>query len=138
METTFMLYSVKYGFLLSLLYDFLRVFRILVTHKKLWVSLEDLGFWIYTALRVFWMMQDTYNGSIRWFSILGGLAGVMLYSKLVSPFLLHRVAHMQRKCSRRWLQIRQRIGALGIFVMAKKRLTHLQKVLKMKSTEEEV
>ncbi len=138
METTFLLYSVKYGFMLSFLYDCLRIFRMLITHKQVWVSLEDFGFWIYTALRVFWMMQDAYNGSIRWFSIFGGLAGVMLYCKLVSPFLLHWVGRIQYKCSRRWQRLRQRIGSLGIISGMKKKLTHLKKVLKIKSTESDV
>lgn len=135
METTFLLSSVKYGFMLSLLYDCLRIFRMLITHKKLWVSLEDLGFWIYTALRVFWMMQDTYNGSLRWFSILGGLAGVLLYCKLVSPFLLHWVGRLQYRWGRRLKRIRKWAGSLGIVAWAKKKLTHPSKVLKIKSTE---
>ena len=135
MEITFLLCSVKYGFLLSFLYDCLRIFRMLITHKQVWVSLEDLGFWIYTALRVFLMMQDAYNGSIRWFSILGGLAGVLLYGKLVSPFLLHRVYCIQRKCRRKWQRVRQRAASLEIFTRIKKKLTHLKKVLKMKSIE---
>lgn len=131
METTFMLYSVKYGFLLSLLYDFLRVLRMLITHKQVWIALEDFGFWIYTALRVFWMMQETYNGSIRWFSILGGLAGVLLYCKLVSPYLLHLVGVLQKKCAKGWKQFKQRAGSWGITCAVKKQLTHLKKVLKM-------
>lgn len=158
METTFLLYSVQYGFFFTFLYDILRAFRLLVPHKRVWISLEDLGFWIYTAIQVFLMMQQAYNGSIRWFSILGGLTGILLYHKLVSPFFIHLIAKVSNKCRKqlgkahRGMQklghlagkklnrlmtpfIKLRYGAerklVQIHRRLKKKLTGLKKLLKM-------
>ena len=139
-ETVFLLHSLKYGFGLAFLYDILRLLRLTIRHGGLMISLEDIGFWAYTAIKVFVMMQDAYNGSIRWFSVLGGLAGILLYCKIFSPVFIRcgmkvlkpvteRIGKAGHKlkcaCKVPAMKMRQKAGGL------KKRLTRLKKLLKM-------
>lgn len=139
-ETNFLLHSLKYGFGLAFLYDILRLLRLTIPHRGLMISLEDIGFWMYTAIRVFIMMQEAYNGSIRWFSVMGGLAGVVLYYKLFSPVFIRygtrilgaifgRLGKIFGKvrsiCKVPAMKTGQRLSKL------KKKLTRLKKMLKM-------
>ena len=42
-------------YLLSL-YDALRIFRIVFPHKGLWLAMEDLFYWVYSALFLFYII----------------------------------------------------------------------------------
>lgn len=63
------------GNLVCLSYYVIRVFRRLVRHSLLWVSIEDLIFWVGVAIYLFSEMYRTCAGSIRWYFVLGVLAG---------------------------------------------------------------
>lgn len=63
------------GNLLCLIYYVLRVVRRLVKHSLVWVSVEDFLFWIGAAIYLFMEMFRTCGGSIRWYFVLGVLAG---------------------------------------------------------------
>ena len=63
------------GNLICLVYYALRVFRRLVKHSLFWVSIEDLIFWVGTAIYLFMEMYRTCGGSIRWYFVLGVFAG---------------------------------------------------------------
>ena len=71
------------GNLICLVYYALRVFRRLVRHSLLWVSIEDLIFWVGTAIYLFMEMYRTCSGSIRWYFVLGVLAGGIVTCKIV-------------------------------------------------------
>lgn len=71
------------GNLICLVYYALRVFRRLVRHSLLWISIEDLIFWVGTAIYLFMEMYRTCGGSIRWYFVLGVFAGGILTHKIV-------------------------------------------------------
>lgn len=52
-ENLFLFYSVIMGIYITFLYDLLRIGRRVITHNGFWVSVEDLAFWIYCAMKVF-------------------------------------------------------------------------------------
>ena len=52
-ENEFLLYSLLTGIFITFVYDLLRIFRRVIPHKLIFVSLEDLAFWIYCAAEVF-------------------------------------------------------------------------------------
>ena len=57
-ELDFFAVSFALGILLVLVYDCLRIFRRLVRHGVVWISLEDLCYWIFTAFVVFAMLYQ--------------------------------------------------------------------------------
>ena len=80
-ENLFLFYSVIMGIYITFLYDLLRIGRRVITHNGFWVSVEDLAFWIYCAMKVFYLMHAESDGTLRWFAILGALLGMFLYKK---------------------------------------------------------
>jgi len=89
-ENMFLLYALLMGIFITFVYDILRIFRRVIPHKNCLVSLEDLGFCIYCAIKVFVLMYRESNGTLRWFAILGALVGMLIYKKLVStPFVTY-------------------------------------------------
>ncbi len=87
-ESLFMLYALFAGIGITFVYDLLRIFRRVIPHNLFWVSVEDLAFWIFCAVEVFLLMYYMNNGVLRWFAVLGALAGMLLYNKTVSRFLV--------------------------------------------------
>lgn len=132
-ENVFLLYALLMGIFITFLYDILRILRRVIPHGDFMVSLEDILFWIYCAARVFLLMYHESDGNLRWFAVLGALAGMSTYRKLVSPFLVKYVSLGLKK-------VLQVLGKGLAFLLrpvrvlskrAKKKLTHLKKILKM-------
>lgn len=91
-ENEFLLHAFLLGVFVTLLYDLLRIFRRIVPHNLFFVSVEDLGFWVYCGAEVFLLMYRESNGTLRWFAVFGALLGMALYRKLCSPFLVKYVS----------------------------------------------
>lgn len=91
-ENIFLLYSLGMGVFITFVYDILRILRRVRAHSGFWVSLEDILFWFFCAIAVFYLMHRESNGTMRWFAILGALAGMLLYKKTVSAFFVKWVS----------------------------------------------
>ncbi len=87
-ENEFLLHSLLMGVFIPFVYDLLRIFRRVIPHRPFLVSLEDLVFWIYCGSEVFLLMYHESNGTLRWFAVIGALAGMGLYGKLCSGFFV--------------------------------------------------
>ena len=91
-ENVFLLHSLVLGIFVTFVYDLLRIFRRVVPHASLVMSLEDFAFWVYCGAEVFLLMYRESNGTLRWFAVLGALAGMLCYKKAVSPLLVKYVS----------------------------------------------
>ncbi len=87
-ESTFLLHALLTGVLITFIYDGIRIFRRVIPHNSFFVSLEDLGFWIYCGGLVFLLMYHEGNGELRWFAVCGAIAGMLLYRKLFSALFV--------------------------------------------------
>lgn len=96
-ENEFLLHAVYMGIFITFVYDLLRIFRRVVPHRGFFVSAEDLFFWIYCGGEVFLLMYHESDGTLRWFAVLGALAGMALYRKLVSPFFVRYTSMALKK-----------------------------------------
>lgn len=108
-ENEFLIHALLLGLFFSFVYDLLRIARRVVRHNAFLVSLEDLGFWIYCGAEVFLLMYHESNGTLRWFAVMGALAGMLAYGKTISPFFvkyaslgLQKALQLLSKCLR-WL-----------------------------------
>lgn len=87
-EGWFLLHSLLLGIVISFTYDLFRILRRIVPHGVIVMSLEDLVFWMCTTAGIFYMLYYESNGMVRWFSVLGAAAGMLLYKKTLSkPFV---------------------------------------------------
>ena len=75
-EGRFLLYCLPSGICITIVYDCLRIFRRVKKHSTGFVALEDLVFWFAAAAFLFYMLYETNNGIIRWFSIVGAGVGM--------------------------------------------------------------
>ena len=87
-EADILLKALATGVILILVYDLLRIIRRLIPHGPFMTALEDLLFWAGSAVAVFSMLYKENDGYLRGFSIGGVIIGMILYSVLLSPFIL--------------------------------------------------
>ena len=87
-ENVFLAYSLGMGVFITFVYDLFRIVRRVCAHNRFWVSIEDILFWIFCAVSVFYLMHTQSNGTLRWFAVFGALVGMFLYKKTVSVFFV--------------------------------------------------
>lgn len=81
---------------MSLVYDILRLFRFLIPHNHICIAIEDLLFWMVTAVVVFLMFLEESNGSIRFFSIGAAILGMIIKNWLtvnIKSCKIFRIKH---------------------------------------------
>lgn len=76
------------GVFLALLYDVVRVLRMLFRHWDWLVDLEDLLYWIFTGWSVFKTLFYFNRGALRGYAFLGLFLGVLLYTLTISRLVL--------------------------------------------------
>ena len=111
-EWSLLLLAIQLGVKLTFIYDGIRMFRILIKHKDIFIMMEDIFFWMYVAVVIFQMQLEQSNGMLRGFCILGMFLGMYLYSKLLGETLINLAEK-----------------GIGFF---KRRLTRIVKMFKIK------
>ena len=84
--------AVLSGGIIRLVYRCISCFRQIVRHNLTVIGIEDLIFWIGTAVYLFVQIYHTSSGSVRWYYILGVVVGACLMS-----WLLQKVKKMCKK-----------------------------------------
>ena len=69
--------AVLSGGIIRLVYRCISCFRQIVRHNLTVIGIEDLIFWIGTAVYVFVQIYHTTSGSIRWHFVLGVVVGAL-------------------------------------------------------------
>lgn len=101
-EILFLLISLALGEGLVVFYDVFRIFRRILPHGVIWISVEDILYWIVCALLVFGMIFQTNDGLVRGFSIGGICIGMLFYNHFVSPFFVKHISSILEKIIRFW------------------------------------
>ena len=78
-ELQFLLYAILFGAFLTSVYDIFRILRRVFLHSNILISLEDLIFWIFCAVSVFYLLNSQSDGKLRWFSVAGAALGMGFY-----------------------------------------------------------
>ena len=111
-EWEILLYTIKFGIKMAVIYDGIRVLRLIFFHKNFLISLEDLVYWMYVTIMIFQLQLEQSNGVLRGFSMLGIFLGMMIYNKLLGEKIIFQ--------AEKWIGF------------SKRRLTSIKKMLKMK------
>lgn len=145
MEVRFFLNSALWGVLLLAVYDCLRIFRKVINHGVVWISIEDIFYWMVSGVIIFRMMYEMNNGIIRGFSLIGILLGMILYKYSISEivvkwisFLLIKIkrflsnllhilikplkfllAKLHKLILQLWTQLKKRVGIIAHFAQIK-------------------
>lgn len=77
-EINVFLQAILAGNFLYLIYKAIGVLRLLIRHRSFWISIEDLSYWAFVTVYVFFTIQKNCNGNIRWYFIMGLLGGSLM------------------------------------------------------------
>ena len=84
------------GILLMLLYDIVRIGRVVVPHHYAVTGVEDLLYWLTVSVSAFLMLYKGNDGIIRWYAVAAIAAGMMLFNACISRFLVPFIGNMLR------------------------------------------
>lgn len=101
-----LLHALWMGVLLLIFYDILRIIRGVIPHNHIWITIEDLCYWIISALYIFGKMYQENHGMIRCFVFTGILLGMLCYHYTFSPFFVDFFVYL--------LNIPIKYGRMGI------------------------
>lgn len=87
-EAWLFLMSVGTGAGLMMVYDCVRVFRLLCPHRDWAVSTEDMLYGLYSAVMTFMLLYEQNDGRLRGFCVGGVILGMAAYQHLVSRRVL--------------------------------------------------
>lgn len=112
--------SLAVGLCLMAVYDGLRVFRVLVPHGNFWTGIEDTVYWAGSSITTFLLLFWQNDGVLRWYAILGVLAGMLVYNLTVSRILMKLLKKVEKYLTIRKTK-RQRLRRERLEVKEKKR-----------------
>ena len=79
------------GIVVCAVYNAIRIFRRLLAHSLIWISIEDLLYWIWVGLYLFSEIQRTCSGRIRWYYAIGVALGGVLSGIPIENFIKKRI-----------------------------------------------
>ena len=82
---------------LMLVYDTLRVFRLMIRHSAFAVGLEDFFYWIGAGVVTFNLLYQQNDGGLRAYVIGGVLGGMILYDRLISRIFFKGLKKLGKK-----------------------------------------
>lgn len=136
-ELYFLFYAILSGAFLAAVYDIFRIMRRVFVHSDFIVSLEDLVFWIFCAVSVFYLLNAQSDGRLRWFSVAGAAIGMFAYvttiSRIAVPFLSGVISCLFLPFRFLTERIKKWCGLLirKIYRLLKKKLTLFRKLFRM-------
>lgn len=83
-EARLLMMSFLTGVGFMIVYDCLRVFRLLCSHNTICIGIEDMLYWIYAALMTFSLLYQENDGDIRAYAIIAAFMGMVLYQHFIS------------------------------------------------------
>lgn len=95
-EAWLLVLSFLTGIGLMIVYDLLRVIRLVIRHREIWMGVEDVAYWIYASLMTFTLLYRENDGIIRAYVIVAVFAGMAFYDVSVSRFFFK----LLKKCKK--------------------------------------
>ena len=101
-EAWLLLLSLLVGCWLMLVYDLLRVLRLMIKHSSFVMGIEAFVYWIYAGPSTFMLLYELNDGGVRMYAVAGVFTGMILYDKIVSRFLFAAL-----KKAGKWFKIKR-------------------------------
>ena len=96
-EAWLLMLSLATGGWLMLVYDTLRVFRLMIRHSAFAVGLEDFFYWIGAGVVTFNLLYQQNDGGLHAYVIGGVLGGMILYDRLISRIFFKGLKKLGKK-----------------------------------------
>ncbi|MCI8515436.1 MAG: spore cortex biosynthesis protein YabQ [Hungatella sp.] len=102
-EARLFVMSLGTGAGLMMVYDFVRIFRLVCPHRVWVTGAEDLTYGLYCAVMTFSLLYEQNDGNLRGFCIAGVILGMALYQNVISRRVLKCLQNRLE-----WLRIKMR------------------------------
>ena len=96
-EAWLLMLSLATGGWLMLVYDTIRVFRLMIRHSAFAVGLEDFFYWSGAGAVTFNLLYQQNDGGLRAYVIGGVLGGMILYDRLISRIFFKGLKKLGKK-----------------------------------------
>lgn len=127
------LYSVGFGFLLGLLYDILKIIRVLIIKSNRAVIIQDVVYFLLCSLLTFLFLLVVNNGKFR-FNVFVALAfGFFVYYLTLGRFSVGFVVSIAGKCKKTLNTVARIITLPYRFIMVTFGKLHLKLPEKLKN-----
>lgn len=93
------------GIAMVIVYDILRLFRRILPHGIVWVSIEDILYWLVAGIMIFLLLYYRNDGEFRFYIVFGIAGGALFYYLLCGRFLFRFLAGNIFKCKKRLKKI---------------------------------
>lgn len=103
-----LLLSFLTGAWLMMVYDTLRLFRLVIRHGTFFAGLEDFAYWMYAGGSVFMLLYEQNDGAFRAYVIAGVFLGMFLYDRIISRFFFWCLKKIGK-----WFTIKRNVGIGG-------------------------
>ncbi len=84
------------GIFLMLVYDLLRIIRIVLPHRSILTGMEDIIYWLAVSGAVFVMLYRGNDGIIRWYAVAAIIMAMVLFNLCISRFLVPVIGRLLR------------------------------------------
>lgn len=102
------------GIAMVIVYDILRLFRRILPHGIVWVSIEDILYWLVAGIMIFLLLYYRNDGEFRFYIVFGIASGALLYYLLCGRFLFRFLAGNIFKCKK---QLKKIVKAFTIWLV---------------------
>ena len=136
-ETRHIGYAILWGFKLAFVYDALLIFRNVISHKNIFIYVEDFIYWLFCAFFVFDSLYEIGDGYIRWYIALGVGIGMLFYKLTISCWLVKIISSLLNMIKafllKPFLKLGRGIKRIYCYMKSrcKKKLTRTTKMLKI-------
>ncbi len=80
--------AVTLGCAMTIIYDFLLIWRNVFSHHAVTVAIEDAVYWLITSAISFLVLYRVNEGVVRWFFVAGAAIGMFLYKESISQYVV--------------------------------------------------
>jgi len=87
-QARFLLWTMILGAVSGAAYDIFRIIRKIIKHPDFFTQIEDLLYWIFISLLIFYFILHYNSGEVRIYAIIGVFSGMCLYFLTVSRLII--------------------------------------------------
>lgn len=109
------------GFVLGAVYDFIRIVRLFVSSKKIFIFITDIFFMLFCAASSYLLFIAVLNGRIRGYAVVGEIIGAVMYflsiGSVIYPFfrkIQDRLKKFFRKLFAPLIYVSRKIKAFAV------------------------
>jgi len=87
-QARFFLWTMLLGAVSGIIYDIFRIFRKTIKHPDFLTQIEDLLYWLFISILIFYFILHRNSGEVRIYAIIGVFTGMCLYFFTLSRFII--------------------------------------------------